>query len=118
MKFLLDVHISYKLANAIKELGHEAIHINTILDKWHTKDSDICKYADKNDFILITKDTDFRISYFLSNTPKKLIKVNLGNISTEKLVSVFRKNISQIISFFTSDVGYVEVSQDKLTLYR
>jgi predicted nuclease of predicted toxin-antitoxin system len=118
MKFLLDVHISYKIANALKEIGHEAIHINTILDKWYTKDSAICKYADENELILVTKDADFRKQYFLSGTPKKLIKINLGNIPTSKLISIIQKNISQISSFFSSANGYIEIGVDKLTLYR
>ena len=81
MKFLLDVHIAYKLIKVLNELGHEVIHVNNILNKWFTKDADICKYADDNNCIVVTKDTDFRKSYFLKNTLKKLIKVNLGNIS-------------------------------------
>ena len=41
MKFLCDVHISYKLSKAISDLEHETIHVNNILDKWFTKDADI-----------------------------------------------------------------------------
>lgn len=46
MKFLCDVHISYKVVNQFRNLGFESIHVNAILDKSETKDSDICKYAD------------------------------------------------------------------------
>jgi predicted nuclease of predicted toxin-antitoxin system len=60
--------------------------VNNILDKWLTKDSDICKYADSNELIVITKDYDFQDSFFLRKTPKKLIKVSLGNISTNELI--------------------------------
>ncbi|MBN1187175.1 MAG: DUF5615 family PIN-like protein [Bacteroidales bacterium] len=63
MKFLCDVHISYKVVAFIKSLGFEAIHVNEILDKSETKDSDIIAYADKNDFIIITKDADFRDTF-------------------------------------------------------
>lgn len=93
MKFLCDVHISYKIVKFLSELGYETIHVNTILDKWYTKDKDICKYADANELIVITKDYDFRDSYFLRKTPKKLIKVNLGNISTTDLI----KSLSEIL---------------------
>jgi len=86
MRFLCDVHISYKIVKFLSELGYEAIHVNSILDKWYTKDSDICSYADANELIFITKDSDFRDSFFLRKTPKKLIKVSLGNISTNDLI--------------------------------
>jgi hypothetical protein len=39
MQFLCDVHISYKLVNAIESLGFKCIHVNAILDKWYTKDA-------------------------------------------------------------------------------
>lgn len=58
MKFLCDVHISYKLLNALNKLGFDCIHVNNILDKWYTKDTAIAKYVDENNLILITKDLD------------------------------------------------------------
>jgi predicted nuclease of predicted toxin-antitoxin system len=88
MHFLCDVHISYKIANFLKSEGHEVTHVNSILEKWHTKDKDISSYADDNDLIVFTKDSDFKESYYLKKSPKKLIKVNLGNISNAELIHV------------------------------
>jgi predicted nuclease of predicted toxin-antitoxin system len=42
MKFLCDVHISYKLVNRLILLGFECIHVNNILNKWNTTDNEIC----------------------------------------------------------------------------
>jgi len=53
MRFLCDVHISYKIADHLNSLGFETIHINNILYKWKTKDKKICEYADSNDLIVI-----------------------------------------------------------------
>lgn len=93
MRFLCDVHITYKLVNHLKSLGFETIHVNQILDKSETKDSDICQYADKHDYIVITKDADFRDSHFVKRTPKQLIKINLGNISNNELIANISKHI-------------------------
>lgn len=93
MKFLCDVHISYKLVNALLNLGFECVHVNNILDKWYSKDAAIAKYADDNNFIIITKDADFRNSYFVNKTPKKLIKINLGNISNLELIKLISDNV-------------------------
>jgi len=60
MRFLCDVHISFKVQKHLNSLGFETIHVNNILDSWFSKDSDISKYADENDLIVITKDSDFR----------------------------------------------------------
>ena len=53
MKFLCDVHISYKLVKSLEGLGYTYLHVNTILDKWFTKDEDLMKFADENDWVLI-----------------------------------------------------------------
>ena len=86
MKFLCDVHISIKLVKYLISKNYDCIHVNTILEKWHTKDRDIANYADQNGLILITKDGDFRDSHYLKNTPNKLVKINLGNISNTDLI--------------------------------
>lgn len=96
MKFLCDVHLSIKLTKHINNKGFECIHINSILDKWFTTDSTIAKFSDLNDFILITKDFDFKNSFLIQKTPKKLIKINLGNISNTQLVETFDQFINEI----------------------
>lgn len=94
MRFLCDVHISYKIVNFLSQAGFETIHVNSILDKWFTKDKDIRRFADENDYILLTKDSDFRESYFIQKSPKKLIKINLGNISNEQLIHILKEVIA------------------------
>jgi predicted nuclease of predicted toxin-antitoxin system len=96
MKFLCDVHISIKLVKHLNNQGFECIHVNTILDKWFTSDSNIAKFSDLNDLILITKDFDFKNSFLVNKTPKKLIKINLGNISNTQLIEIFDRFIPEI----------------------
>jgi len=115
MKFLCDVHISYKIVNHLNSIGFEAIHVNEILNKWFTKDKDICHYADTNDLIVLTKDSDFRDSYFVKNTPKKLIKINLGNISNIELIKVLSDNMSSIIKLDSEERFLVEVEKNYIT---
>jgi predicted nuclease of predicted toxin-antitoxin system len=114
MKFLCDVHISYKIVNHLILLGFECIHVNGILNKWNTSDRDICSYADSNDYTIITKDVDFRDSFLISNTPKKLIKINLGNISNIELIEIIEANIDAIIKLDIHSNFMIEV--DKLRL--
>ena len=115
MKFLCDVHISYKVVNHLVSLGHEAIHVNEVLNKWFTKDTEICTFADANDLIVITKDSDFRDSYFVRNTPKKLIKINLGNISNTELIKVLSDNITSIQRLDNENSFLIEVEKNYLT---
>ncbi|MDF9797825.1 putative nuclease of putative toxin-antitoxin system [Catalinimonas alkaloidigena] len=72
------------------------------MDKWHTKDGDISTYADENDLTVLTKDADYRNSFLISNTPKKLVKVNLGNLSTSILIDVISENLQAIQKLYSS----------------
>ncbi|HKJ43587.1 MAG TPA: DUF5615 family PIN-like protein [Sunxiuqinia sp.] len=116
MKFLCDVHISYQLCTRLKSMGFETTHVNEILDRSETKDSDICKYADQNDLIVVTKDSDFRNSYFIKQTPKKLVKINLGNIPNQELITIFTDNIRAIQKLYLRQNFLLEIDQDNINL--
>ena len=115
MKFLCDVHISYKLVSTLKSLGFGAIHVNEILNKSETKDSDICKYADKNDYVVITKDYDFEDSYRVKNTPKKLLKISLGNISNNSLIKMFEENLEVLNKLVSVKSFFIEFDESGIT---
>lgn len=114
MKFLCDVHISIKLVKFLISKNYECTHVNTILDKWFTKDHEIAKYTDQNNLILITKDADFRDSYYLKNTPKKLVKINLGNISYAELILILDENLSKIEQLNSNSNFILEIDFDNL----
>jgi predicted nuclease of predicted toxin-antitoxin system len=96
-------------------LGYETVHVNQILNKWNTRDKDICSYADSNGMIVITKDYDFRDSFFLKKTPEKLIKISLGNISTSELINSI-SNILDAISRLNSNTSFmIEIGKDYTT---
>lgn len=96
-------------------LGFTSEHVNHILNGFYTKDGDISRYVDQNSLILITKDSDFRNSHILVGSPKKMIKVNLGNISNDRLIDFFDANIQSIQRIeMESDVFLIEMNQDGL----
>ncbi|MCK5211003.1 MAG: DUF5615 family PIN-like protein [Cyclobacteriaceae bacterium] len=115
MKFLCDVHISYKIVKFLNSLSFQTIHVNEILDKWHTTDLEICSYADEHNMIVITKDYDFRDSFYLNNTPKKLIKINLGNISNSQLVHLLSENLRAIQKLDKHPSFLVEIDTELIT---
>ena len=114
MKFLCDVPISIKPVKFLISKNHDCIHVNTILEKWHTNDSAIANYADQNGLILITKDADFRDSHYLKNTPKKLVEINLGNILNADLLLIIENNLSKIEKLDSNDSFIIEVDNDNL----
>ncbi len=119
MKILCDVHIAIKVAKFLQSKGIETEHVNQILDKSHTKDNHISQYAHKNDFTVLTKDKDFKDSHFLKQSPHKLIKVNLGNISTNNLIVTIDNVLEKLENLFSSNKKcYVEINQDELIIIK
>ena len=112
MNILCDVHIAFKIAKWFSRKGCNAIHVNMILNKSETTDAEICRYADENNFIVITKDADFKSSFFILNTPRKLIKVNLGNVSNTTLIELFEKNYSLIEKIADRKRFYIEMDKN------
>ncbi len=116
MFLVCDVHISRKVVNLFTRHGHKALHVNDILDGSETKDTDICRFADINDGIVVTKDSDFRDSHLVSAAPKKLIKINLGNISNEKLMEILEQNMDMIGKLDKNQAFLLEIDTEDLTV--
>lgn len=117
MKFLCDVHISYKLVKFLNNAGHETVHVNQILDKWFSTDQDIAKYADEGDYVVITKDVDFKDSYFISKSPRKLIRVCLGNVSNQRLIELFDNNLEKLSNELAKDMVYIEIHVSSISVF-
>lgn len=111
MNFLCDVHIPIKLVKFLISCGHSAHHVNRLPNKWYTSDSDICLFADKQSLIVITKDEDFRNSFLLRRTPRKLVRIILGNISNHDLIQLFEKNLSTISKLDDLQGFYLELGK-------
>jgi predicted nuclease of predicted toxin-antitoxin system len=115
MNFLIDVHLSISLSKFLNsQQACSAIHVNQILQKWHTTDAEICKYADENSLVVITKDQDFKNSHFVNKTPKKVIRITLGNISNNELILLFAKHFHLILQLSLKDVFYLELSNERV----
>jgi predicted nuclease of predicted toxin-antitoxin system len=108
MKFLCDVHISYKLVGYLNKRDCESYHVNAIFSNPKTKDTEIARYADDNSFIVVTKDLDFRDSYILNRSPKKLLKLNAGNSSTEQMIALFENNWPLLVAANMSPHFFIE----------
>ena len=116
MKVLCDVHIARKVVRYFNKEGIEAIHINDILDSWHTKDNKIAGYADQEGYTVMTKDNDFKNSHLLKQSPRRLLMITLGNISTSKLIGILEKNLELLQEKFEKEKCYVEISAEAIIL--
>ena len=62
-----------------------------------------------NNFVIISKDSDFHQRSLLYGHPPKFIYLRIGNSPTSKIVQILRDNLSTITQFDNSDMESILV---------
>lgn len=116
MRFLVDAQLPRRLANALADLGHDAIHTLDLPDRNATADREVTSVADRDDRIVVTKDGDFRDSHLLVGQPRRLLHVTTGNITNAALLDLVRSHLAEIERAFERG-SYVELTADSLIIH-
>lgn len=113
MRFLVDAQLPSKLCEILQTAGLDAVHVDSLQDGDETADKDISLYADQNDLIVITKDSDFYHAHMILGQPMKLLLITTGNIKNRALFDIIRANALKIKTLFES-CNYVELTNDSI----
>jgi predicted nuclease of predicted toxin-antitoxin system len=98
VKLLLDENLSDRIIYRIIDLYPDSEHVKT-LALTNTDDSIIWEYAKANDFVIVSKDSDFHQRSLLYGHPPKFIYLQVGNCPTSKIVQILRDNLDTIMEF-------------------
>ncbi len=101
MKLLFDQNISFRILRKIETLfpGSQQTK-NLKLDG--SSDIDIWEYASRNNYCIVTFDSDFIDISLLRGFPPKIIWLKMGNSSTVNIAEILIKNQTNIIEFLDS----------------
>jgi len=81
-----------------------------------TPDAEIIAFADANDYVVFTKDEDFRTEYLLRRAPRKLVHIRTGNgIKGQALIELIGRHPPEILQLDTCKTFYLEIDADRLT---
>jgi len=116
VKFLVDAQLPKTLATLLGKAGHECRHTLDLPEGNRTTDSAIRALADKEGFVVVTKDSDFVDSHLLTASPSKLLLISTGNISNRQLLEMVEKHWPSISSAL-ADSSFVELSQGGLVVH-
>ncbi len=96
MKLLLDQNLSHQLCFELGDLFPVIKHVKEFsLDK--ATDQEILEFAKQNNYIIVTKDSDFNDK--IREVEPKVIWIRKGNCTTESIKILLRNNFSNIESF-------------------
>ena len=98
MRFLYDQNLSYRLVVELKDLYADSVHVRDV-DMEESDDSDIWNYAARNDYTIVSKDSDFHQQSFLRGHPPKVVWVRVGNCSTNAIISLLRLHHDAVLKF-------------------
>lgn len=116
MKFIVDAQLTWKIAKLLREKDFDAIHTLNLPLGNATTDDEIRRLSIDEERVVITKDSDFEDSFWLSGIPPKLILVTTGNISNGELLKIFENNFTNIVQSL-SDNCFVEIDQQNVIIH-
>ena len=108
MKLLLDENLSDPIIPKIIDLYPNSEHVKT-LRLVNSDDVVIWEFAKSNDFVIVSKDSDFHQRSLLYGHPPKFIYLRIGNSPTSKIVQIMRDKFDTISRFVDSEVESILV---------
>ena len=108
MKLLLDENVSDRIIDMIIDLYPNSEHVKT-LALINTDDAVIWDYAKANDFVIVSKDSDFHQRSLLYGHPPKFIYLRIGNSPTSKIIQILRDSFGIITQFENSETESILV---------
>ena len=99
--FLIDNNLSPKLATRLSDIFPGAKSA-LFLQLESASDEEIWASAKSTGFSILTKDRDFDLILARFGFPPKVVRLNLGNISTNQVEEILRAKQAEILSFLQS----------------
>lgn len=102
MKFLIDAQLPVRLKFWLVQQGFDTTHTDDLPARNLTTDNTIADFADQENRIVISKDSDFLKLRILQNKPQKLLMITTGNIVNKELIALFERNFSTAFKLLKS----------------
>lgn len=110
MRLLFDQNISFRLVDSLSDIYPYSEHVK-MLDLEEADDREIWDLAKAENYIIVSKDSDFHQFSFLYGPPPKVVWISKGNCSTTEIESALREHKDDIEKFSEdSDASFLEVS--------
>ena len=91
----------YRISKKLIDFPISSLHVSEC-DLYDAEDLQIWTYAQKNNFAIVTFDSDFYDLAILQGHPPKVICIRTGNLPTNQLAELLFRNQELIIDFLTA----------------
>jgi len=115
VKFLIDAQLPRRAVHWLVAAGSDAIHTLDLPDGNRTTDAQIIEVADRDERVVVTKDSDFVDSHTLFGRPAKLLLVSTGNLSNAELEALMAAHVTSIVREFQTS-SFLELGRSGLVV--
>jgi predicted nuclease of predicted toxin-antitoxin system len=116
MRFLIDAQLPFRLVALIRAAGFEAVHTLELPDGNRTSDATLNELSIHEQYVLVTKDSDFVESFLLQRKPWKLLLVSTGNIANNELEWLFNASLQKIVDA-CGTFDFIEIIRTNLIVH-
>ena len=102
MNLLFDQNISPKILNILPAEFFNCQQVRFV-GLEDSSDYEIFQFARKNDFAVVTFDSDFVDLNAMRGTPPKIVYLNTGNLTTKNISELLMNNILRINYYLNSN---------------
>lgn len=98
VRLLLEQNLSPLLVRNLSDLFPDMVHVRDV-GLQRADDDVVWAYALQHDFVIVSKDNDFRQRSFLLGAPPKVVWVRLGNCTTAEVETLMRSRHDDLRAF-------------------
>ena len=99
MRLLFDQNLSRQLGTLLADLYPQSQQVSAV-SLADAPDAAIWDYALGNDFVIVTKDADYRDLSIARGHPPKVIWIRLGNCTTAAVADLLRRRYDVLMVFY------------------
>jgi predicted nuclease of predicted toxin-antitoxin system len=90
VKLLFDENLSPRLVHLMAELFPGSTHVRDI-GLASADDESVWTYANRHNFVIVSKDSDFHQRSFVKGAPPKVIWLRCGNCGTQEISNILQR---------------------------
>lgn len=98
MKLSFDQNLSQRISEQLRTEFPGSKHVRNV-GLATALDEEVWTFARREDFILVSKDTDFQQRALLLGHPPKVTWLRVGNCSTSEAIELLRRRVDDVRAF-------------------
>ena len=103
MKLFFDENLSPRSAVRIADIFPGSSSVEALRMRG-CSDGELFQYAAKHEFVLVSKDDDFRQMSFVLGHPPKVVWLSVGNATPHEIEGLLRRQLARLRDFDAHDV--------------